>query len=153
VAKIAKKKGQNALAKMSKVIAGDEMRHHVAYSHFVKEIFKIDPSEMMIAYKDMMKHKIVMPAMHLRESFGEKGQLFDQFSDVAQRIGVYTGFDYVDIIKKLNNSWEIAKLTNLTDDAEKARNWLMKLPERMYAITERIVVPDSKPQFKWLIPR
>jgi acyl-[acyl-carrier-protein] desaturase len=131
VAKIAKKKGHKALAKMSRIIAGDEMRHHLAYTEFVKEIFKVDPSEMMLAFQHMMKHKIVMPAMHLRESFGEKGSLFDDFSTVAQRIGVYTGFDYVDIIKKLNEAWEIDKITNLTPEAEKARDFLMKLPDRM----------------------
>ena len=152
VAKIARKKGHKALGKMSKIIAGDEMRHHIAYSEFVKEIFKIDPSEMMLAFQHMMKHKIVMPAMHLRESFEAKGSLFDQFSTVAQRIGVYTGFDYVDILKKLNTNWEIDKITDLTPEAEKARDWLLKLPERMYRITERIVVPDTKYNFKWMNP-
>ncbi|MEE4001219.1 acyl-ACP desaturase [Tenacibaculum sp. FZY0031] len=152
VAKIAKKKGHKALAKMSRIIAGDEMRHHLAYTEFVKEIFKIDPSEMMLAFQHMMKHKIVMPAMHLREAFGEKGSLFDDFSTVAQRIGVYTGFDYVDIVRKLNEAWEIDKITNLTPEAEKARDFLMKLPDRMYRITERIVVPDTKFNFKWMIP-
>ena len=97
VARIAKKKGHKALAKMSKIIAGDEMRHHIAYSEFVKQIFAIDPSEMMLAFQHMMKYKIVMPALHLRESFGTKGSLFNDFSTVAQRIGVYTGFDYIDI--------------------------------------------------------
>ncbi|PQJ21915.1 acyl-ACP desaturase [Tenacibaculum sp. SG-28] len=152
VAKIAKKKGHKALAKMSRIIAGDEMRHHQAYTEFVKQIFTIDPSEMMLAFQHMMKHKIVMPAMHLRESFGAKGSLFDDFSTVAQRIGVYTGFDYVDILKKLNETWEIDKITNLTPEAEKARDYLMKLPDRMYRITERIVVPDTKFSFKWMIP-
>ena len=152
VAKIAKQKGHKSLAKMSKIIAGDEMRHHQAYSHFVKEIFKIDPSEMMLAFQHMMKHKIVMPALHLRESFGAKGSLFDNFSTVAQRIGVYTGFDYVDILKKLTVSWEIDKIKNLTPEAEKARDYLMKLPERMQRITERIVVPNTKFEFKWMIP-
>ena len=152
VAKIARKKGHKALAKMSKIIAGDEMRHHVAYSEFVKEIFKIDPSEMMLAFQHMMKHKIVMPAMHLRESFEAKGSLFDQFSSVAQRVGVYTGFDYVDILQKLNTTWKIDAITNLTPEAEKARDWLLKLPERMYRITERIVVPDTKYNFKWMNP-
>jgi len=152
VAKIARKQGHKALAKMSKIIAGDEMRHHIAYTDFVKEIFKIDASEMMVAFKDMMKHKIVMPAMHLRESFCDKGSLFDQFSTVAQRVGVYTGIDYVDIIKKLNTAWEIDKITNLTAEAEKARDYLMKLPDRMYRITERIVIPDTKYEFKWVIP-
>ncbi|WP_440879474.1 acyl-ACP desaturase [Tenacibaculum sp. C7A-26P2] len=151
VAKIAKKKGHKALARMSRIIAGDEMRHHLAYCEFVKEIFKFDPSEMMLAFQFMMKHKIVMPAMHLRESFGQKGSLFDDFSTVAQRIGVYTGFDYVDILNKLNSFWEIDKITNLTPDAEKAREFLMKLPNRMYKITERIIVPDTKFEFKWML--
>lgn len=152
VAKIARKKGHKALAKMSKIIAGDEMRHHIAYSEFVKEIFKIDASEMMLAFQHMMKHKIVMPAMHLRHSNEAKGSLFDDFSSVAQRVGVYTGFDYVDILKKLNSIWEIDKITNLTPEAEKARDWLLKLPERMYRITERIVIPDTKFNFKWMNP-
>jgi len=152
VAKIARKKGHKALAKMSKIIAGDEMRHHIAYTEFVKQIFAIDPSEMMLAFHHMMKHKIVMPALHLRESFCDKGTLFDQFSTVAQRVGVYTGIDYVDILKKLNTAWEIDKITNLTPEAEKARDYLMKLPERMYRITERIVVPDTKYEFKWMNP-
>ena len=137
---------------MSKIIAGDEMRHHIAYTDFVKQIFKIDASEMMLAFRDMMKYKIVMPALHLRHSNEAKGTLFDDFSAVAQRIGVYTGFDYVDIIKKLNTAWEIDKITNLTPEAEKARDWLMKLPERMYRITERIIIPDTKFQFKWMNP-
>ncbi len=152
VAKIAKKKGHKALAKMSKIIAGDEMRHHIAYTEFVKQIFAIDPSEMMLAFQHMMKHKIVMPALHLRESFGTKGSLFNDFSTVAQRIGVYTGFDYIDIVRKLNSAWEIDKITGLTAEAEKARDYLLKLPDRMYKISERIVIPDTKFHFKWMNP-
>ncbi len=153
VAKIARKKGHKLLAKMSKIIAGDEMRHHLAYAEFVNQIFTYDPSEMMLAFQEMMKHKIVMPAMHLRESFETKGSLFDQFSIVAQRVGVYTGFDYVSILEKLNNVWEIDKITGLTAEAEKARDYLMKLPERMYRVTERIVVPTTKYDFKWMQPK
>lgn len=152
VARIAKKKGHKALAKMSKIIAGDEMRHHIAYTEFVKQIFAIDPSEMMLAFQYMMKHKIVMPALHLRESFGTKGSLFNDFSTVAQRIGVYTGFDYIDIVRKLNSAWEIDKITGLTAEAEKARDYLLKLPDRMYKISERIVIPDTKFHFKWMNP-
>ena len=152
VARIAKKKGHKALAKMSKIIAGDEMRHHIAYTEFVKQIFAIDPSEMMLAFQHMMKYKIVMPALHLRESFGAKGSLFNDFSTVAQRIGVYTGFDYIDIVRKLNSAWEIDKITGLTAEAEKARDYLLKLPDRMYKISERIVIPDTKFHFKWMNP-
>lgn len=152
VAKIARKAGMKNLGKMCKIIAGDEMRHHKAYTEFIRQIFAIDPSEMMMAYFDMMKLKITMPAMHLRESFEAQGSLFEKFSEIAQRAGVYTSFDYVDIIKKLNSSWSIDKITGLTDEAEKARSYLMRLPDRMERIAERIVVPDSKHQFKWMNP-
>jgi acyl-[acyl-carrier-protein] desaturase len=152
VAKIARKAGMKNLGKMCKIIAGDEMRHHKAYTEFIRQIFAIDPSEMMLAYFDMMKLKITMPAMHLRESFEAKGGLFEKFSEIAQRTGVYTSFDYVDIIKKLNSSWSIDTITGLTDEAEKARTYLMRLPERMERIAERIVVPDTKHQFKWMNP-
>jgi len=153
VAKIAKEKGHKALAKMSKIIAGDEMRHHNAYTEFVRQIFEIDPSEMMLAFHHMMRHKIVMPALHLRESFAAKGSLFNDFSTVAQRIGVYTGFDYIEILKKLNVAWEIEKIKGLSPEAEKARDYLVKLPDRMFRITERIIIPETKFQFKWLNPK
>jgi acyl-[acyl-carrier-protein] desaturase len=55
---MAKKYGDNKLSKMCKMIAGDEMRHHHAYSEFVSAIFKVDPSEMMIAFQYMMKQKL-----------------------------------------------------------------------------------------------
>lgn len=152
VAKIARKAGMKNLGKMCKIIAGDEMRHHKAYTEFIRQIFAVDPSEMMLAYFDMMKLKITMPAMHLRESFETKGTLFDKFSEVAQRAGVYTSFDYVDIMRKLNIAWSIDKITGLTAEAEKARAYLMKLPERMERIAERIVVPDTKHNFKWMNP-
>lgn len=152
VAKIARKAGMKNLGKMCKIIAGDEMRHHKAYTEFIRQIFAIDPSEMMLAYFDMMKLKITMPAMHLRESFESKGSLFDKFSEVAQRAGVYTSFDYVEIMRKLNAAWNIDKITGLTAEAEKARAYLVKLPERMERIAERIVVPDTNHQFKWMNP-
>jgi acyl-[acyl-carrier-protein] desaturase len=152
VAKIARKAGMKGLAKMSKIIAGDEMRHHLAYVEFIRQIFAVDPSEMMIAFRDMMKYKIEMPAMYLRESFEAKASLFDRFSDVAQRAGVYTAFDYIDILEKLNVAWKIDKITGLTDEADKARTYLMRLPDRMKRIASRIVIPDTDYNFKWVNP-
>ena len=117
-----------------------------------RRIFEVDPSEMMLAVQYMFRLKIVMPAHFLRESGDNIGKLFEPFSDAAQRIGVYTAFDYVDIMEKLIKAWKIDKITNLTEDAEKARDFIMKFPERMRKISERINIPDNGPQFKWLIP-
>ncbi|AWM13491.1 acyl-ACP desaturase [Flavobacterium sp. NRK F10] len=152
VALLAKKYGDIKLSKMCKLIAGDEMRHHMAYSTFVKNIFEVDPSQMMLAFQHMMKHKITMPAHFLRESGQKISTAFEQFSDSAQRIGVYTAQDYVEILQKLIDKWEIDKMTNLTDEAEKARDFLMKLPQRMAKISERLVIPETSHIFKWVQP-
>ena len=152
VAQMAKKYGDNKLSKMCKMIAGDEMRHHHAYSEFVNRIFQVDPSEMMLAFQYMMKAKIVMPAHFLRESGQKISTAFEQFSDSAQRIGVYTAADYVDIMQKLIDKWEIDKISGLTDEAEKARDYLIKLPGRMAKISERMVIPQESHIFKWVEP-
>lgn len=152
VSQIAKSFGDKKLSKMCKMIAGDEMRHHHAYSEFVNRIFQVDPSEMMLAFQYMMKQKIVMPAHFLRESGQKISTAFEQFSDSAQRIGVYTATDYVEILQKLIDKWEIDKISNLTDEAEKAREYLMKLPARMARISERIVIPKESHIFKWVEP-
>ena len=152
VAQMAKKYGDNKLSKMCKMIAGDEMRHHHAYSEIVNSIFQVDPSEMMLAFQYMMKAKIVMPAHFLRESGEKIGTAFEQFSDSAQRIGVYTAADYVDIMQKLIDKWEIDKISSLTEEAEKARDYLMKLPGRMAKISERLGTPQESHIFKWVEP-
>ena len=152
VSAIAKKYGAKKLSRMCKIIAGDEMRHHLAYTEFVRRIFEADPSEMMLAVQHMFKLKIVMPAHFLRASGEDRSTLFDAFSDSAQRIGVYTAHDYVDIMRKLIDAWQIDKISGLNEEAEKARDFIMKFPERMERISQRIVIPESGPQFKWLVP-
>lgn len=152
VSQLAKTYGDNKLSKMCRMIAGDEMRHHLAYSEFVTQIFKVDPSEMMLAFNYMMKNKITMPAGFLRESGEKISSAFEQFSNSAQRIGVYTANDYVEIMQKLIDKWEIDKITGLTDEAEKARDYLMKLPGRMAKVSERMVIPQDSFVFKWVEP-
>ncbi len=152
VSQLAKNYGDKKLSKICKLIAGDEMRHHHAYSEFVSQIFKVDPSQMMLAFQYMMKQKITMPAHFLRESGEKISTAFEEFSNSAQKIGVYTAADYVDILQKLVEKWEIDKMVNLTDEAEKARDYLMKLPARMAKISERLVLPEETKIFKWVAP-
>lgn len=150
VATLAKKAGNNLLAKMCGLIAADEARHAKAYQNFVKRIFEFDPSEMMLAFEDMMKKKIVMPAHFLRETGGKIGSLFSHFSDAAQRTMVYTTHDYIEIMRDLLDEWEIDKVVDLNDSAEKARDYLMALPDRLARIADRVQIPDKQYQFKWI---
>lgn len=152
VAKLARAKGNKQLAKMCRIISGDEMRHHNAYADFVERIFEVDPSQMMMAFEYMMKQKIVMPAQFLRESGKKIGTAFEEFSNTAQRIGVYTSHDYVEILDRLVKRWEIEKITGLNDEAKKARDYLVKLPARMLRLAERMKIPENSYQFKWVEP-
>ena len=133
---------------MCKMIAGDEMRHHNAYSEFVNEIFKVDPSEMMLAFLHMMKLKIVMPAhfLRIRRENRPRVRTFLRLCPANRRL------HYVDILQKLIDRWNVGSITNLTDEAEKARDYLMRLPARMAKISERLVVPDTPYIFKWVEP-
>ncbi len=152
VAKMAREYGNTALSKMCRIISGDEMRHHKAYCTFVDEIFKVDPNNMMVAFKEMMVNKIVMPAHFLRESGQSMGAAFEDFSNSAQRIGVYTAQDYIDIMQGLIDKWDIASIKNLNDEGEKARDYLMKLPGRMTRIAQRVKIPQEVTTFKWVQP-
>jgi acyl-[acyl-carrier-protein] desaturase len=55
-------------------------------------------------------------------------------------------------MQKLIEKWEIDKITGLTDEAEKARDYLMKLPARMAKVSERMVIPADSFVFKWVEP-
>ena len=152
VGELAKQKGNDLLSKICKIVAGDEMRHYLAYREFVKTIFQYDPSEMMLAYYDMMKKKIVMPAHLIRESGEEIASAYVEFSNSALRLGVYTPRDYIDILRKLNKYWDIEHITDLSGPAEKARDYLMALPARLERVTDRIKVSDYQREFKWVSP-
>jgi len=150
VGKMAKQQGNRLLGKICAIIAGDEMRHHLAYREFVKTILDHDPSGMVLAFAEMMKKKIVMPAHFLRESGGTIGKAFESFSICAQRLGVYTAQDYIDILTKLNSYWDIGNLRALSEPAEKARDYLMKLPERLHIISQRMQFGKEQHTFKWV---
>ncbi len=151
VAGLAKQSGDKLLAKMCGVIASDEARHAKAYMSFISHAITVDPNEVLLAFEDMMRQKIVMPAHFLRESGEPQGELFSHFSDAAQRLGVYTALDYVDILKDLNTEWQIEGLGNLNEKGEKARDYLVKLPDRLIRIADRMKNPNKSHEFKWIL--
>jgi acyl-[acyl-carrier-protein] desaturase len=126
------------------------MRHAKAYKEFVRRIFELDPSEMMLAFEDMMKKKIVMPAHFLRETGMNMGATFSHFSDAAQRLGVYTAQDYIQILTDLVEEWGIENIRGLNEQGEKARDYLVKLPTRLRRVAERTKVPELEYEFNWI---
>ena len=149
-ATLAKKHGSNQLSQICGVIAADEARHAKAYKSFVAKIFEVDASEMMLAFEDMMRKRIAMPAHFLRQAGESIGKTFAHFSDAAQRLGVYTSRDYTHILESLIQEWDIANISSLTGTAEKARDYLMTLPDRFKRISERGLKAPVEYQFSWI---
>lgn len=152
VASLVKKTGNTLLAKINGIIAADEARHASAYSDFVKRIFELDPSQMMTSFEDMMRRKIVMPAHFMRQSGDKVGELWSHFSDAAQRTKVYTAQDYINILSSLIKDWDIDKIAYLNEAGEKARDYIMALPNRLQNITNRMQEPEKEFEFKWIGP-
>ncbi|MDP1726938.1 MAG: acyl-ACP desaturase [Bacteroidota bacterium] len=150
VATLAKQDGNAILSKLCGLVAADEARHAKAYKNFVSRIMEVDPNEMMLAFEDMMRKKIAMPSQCLRE-LGGKLNSFSNFSDAATRLGVYTSFDYVEILRTLLDEWKIDNVRGLLENGEKARDYLMALPDRLARIAERMKVPTTEYKFGWIL--
>lgn len=151
VAMLAKQSGDKLLSKMCGLIAADEARHAKAYKAFISRAFEVDPNEVMIAFEDMMRKKIVMPAHFLRELGTKIGHTFGHFTDAAQRLGVYTAVDYVDIMKDLIEDWNLESMKDLNEAGEKARDYVMALPDRLLRIADRMKAPGLEYKFSWII--
>ena len=91
-----------------------------------------------------------MPAHFLREVGLKIGQTFGHFTDAAQRLGIYTAVDYVDILKDLIEEWQIEKVTDLDEQGEKAREYILALPARLLRVAERMKNPMLEYKFSWI---
>jgi len=157
VGRLAGQYGEKHLRKICAQIAGDEGRHERAYQQFCEEIIKRDPDGLIMTFGEMMRSQIAMPAVLMTD--GINPNLYTDFSNVAQRLNVYTALDYAEIIRHLVNRWDLEHLEGLSRAAEKEREYLCKLPERYRKLAERSMnkkkkateddVPVSK-AFSWI---
>ncbi|XP_073099704.1 stearoyl-[acyl-carrier-protein] 9-desaturase, chloroplastic-like [Elaeis guineensis] len=134
-ARLAKEHGDLKLAQICGTIAADEKRHETAYTKIVEKLFEIDPDDTVLAFADMMKKKISMPA-HLMYD-GHDDNLFEHFSTVAQRLGVYTAKDYAEILDFLVQRWNVEKLTGLSGEGNHAQDFVCSLASRIRRLEER----------------
>jgi len=142
VGKLAREAGDKNLAKISLKIAGDEARHEKAYQRFCSEIIARDADGLLEVFADILKGQIVMPAQEMYD--GKDTKLYDNFAEVAQRLGVYTAFDYADIIRHLIKTWDLENLTGLSSDGERDRDYICRLPDRYQKLAERAMNKKKK---------
>ena len=150
VAKLAARAGEEKLQEICGLIAGDEARHEKAYKFFMEKVFEVDAAEAVCSFATMMKRKIAMPAVMMDDS--KDHQLFNKFSNIAQRVGVYTVRDYAEIIDDLVKHWAIANIQGLYDAAAKAQDYLCTLAERYHKLSERVSFNQNE-SFSWIYNR
>ena len=136
VARLANRSGDAVLGKICNLVAGDEARHEEAYKSFVKKLFELDPDGAMVAFAHMMETKVTMPARLMSD--GQQHDLFNRFSVVAQRIGVYTARDYAQIIDHLVKYWNLPGIFGLAGDAARAQDYLCGLGAHYERFAQRI---------------
>ncbi|APW60086.1 acyl-ACP desaturase [Paludisphaera borealis] len=153
LARLVDRSGEETLAKICRKIAADETRHEVFYTKIVGEIFKGDPENAMLAYRHMLRRLISMPGARMED--GRDPDLFDHYSNVTQRTGVYTTTEYAGIISHLNKAWNIGSLS-LTGKAAKAQDYICNQPQRYENLAPELEARSkSEPaaSFSWIRDR
>jgi acyl-[acyl-carrier-protein] desaturase len=86
---------------------------------------------------------------------GKDPDLFDHFSIVAQRLGVYTVRDYADIVRHLVQIWAIARRP-VSGKAARAQEFLCRHAERIESQAEQIaarLAAEPRVPFSWIHDR
>lgn len=153
VGQLAAREGNEALNTICRRIAGDEARHEAFYTRLMSAVFEQDPAGGVITCGTMLRRIIAMPGKLMFD--GKDPDLFDHFSVVAQRLGVYTVNDYASIVRHLVETWKIAALS-LSGKAARAQEFLCKHAERIFAkadgVAERIAA-EPRTRFSWIHDR
>jgi len=155
VGRLAGQYGDKSLRRICAQIAGDEGRHEKAYQTFCEEILKRDADGLIMVFGDMMRGQIAMPAELMTD--GVHDNMYEDFSEVAQRLEVYTALDYADILRHLVDRWDLEKIEGLSAEAEKERDYICKLPDRYRKLAERslnkkkkVNEEEPKKSFSWI---
>ena len=153
VGRIAAKEGDVNLARICRMIAGDEARHETFYARMMGRVLELDPAGGILAFRSMLRGLIAMPGRFMDD--GRDPDLFDHFAIVAQRTNVYTGRDYASIIEHLVKTWNIAGRT-VTGLAAQAQDDLCRQAERYARLAEKAsAMLEKQPPvaFSWIRDR
>jgi len=151
--KLAAEQGNDALANICRRIAGDEARHENFYTRMMGAVIDQDPEGGVITCGAMLRRVIAMPGRLMFD--GKDPDLFDHFSVVAQRTGMYTVSDYASIVRHLVQVWNIAG-RSLSGKAARAQEFLCCHAERIEAQAEKAaqkLAEQPRREFSWICGR
>ncbi|KAJ9514862.1 hypothetical protein QJQ45_028593 [Haematococcus lacustris] len=159
--------GDDVLAKICGLIASDEGRHEQAYSRIIDGVLEHDPDGGILAFADMMRKQIVMPA-HLMDDGQHRSA--QQEKPVCGEARAWLDPAYLAIAAVVVKSDNIllwsesaglqlcggAHRDGLSGEAAEAQEYLVKLPDRIRKLAERSQVRKKKgltANFSWIFNR
>jgi len=154
VGRLAAAEGNEALGAICRRIAGDEARHESFYTRAMAAVLEQDPEGGVITCGTMLRKVIAMPGRLMYD--GKDPDLFDHFSVVAQRAGVYTVLDYAAIVRHLVQTWDIAGRCGLSGKAARAQDFLCRHADRVESQAEQVaerVAAEPRVRFSWIHDR
>ena len=133
--KFSKKYGVDELSVMCYKIAQDEGTHEVVYTDIIALCLPFDPDGVMRALRFMMEKGIRMPAINMDG--------FNEYSTIAEKLGVYGISDYIDIYDHLMDRWDVKNVKCVTEDGKKDQDFLVnglrRKLERMRGLREKML--------------
>jgi acyl-[acyl-carrier-protein] desaturase len=142
--------GASRLHRICGLVAADEARHERVYVTLLKEVLRRDPEGAIVSVAETLAHNVVMPARTMTD--GQDRNLFAHFSEVGQRLGVYTMRDYADNLEQLVAALGISTMAGVSGEAARARDMICDLPGRFRQMAEGVKVRAQKRAFRWLTP-
>lgn len=123
---------------MMKRVAADENRHHLFYRDLTAAAIEVDPSGMVVAIERQVR-EFQMPGTGI--------QNFDAHARAIARAGIYNFKVHHDqiLVPIVLRHWNVENLTGLTDEAERARDALVKRIHRIGRAGERMARAWSEP--------
>jgi acyl-[acyl-carrier-protein] desaturase len=114
-----------------KRVASDENRHHLFYRDLASAALEVDPSGMVVAIERQVR-EFEMPGTGIID--------FDEHARVIARAGIYDFKVHHDqiLVPTVLRHWGVANLTGLSDEAERARDALLKRIERIGKAGQRM---------------
>jgi acyl-[acyl-carrier-protein] desaturase len=110
--------------KVMKKVASDENRHHLFYRDLASAAFELDPSGMMLAAEQQVR-TFEMPGTGIKD--------FGRHAKAIADAGIYDMAIHHDKILEpiVVKHWDIENISGLSDEAEIARDKLLKRIERI----------------------
>lgn len=127
----AMKSGDEKLKSICSIIAADEGKHETVYQSFVQKFFDYDPDEMMVSLKNVLESGITMPSVEMGPD------LFRYFTYIAEKTGIYTFNDYIDIMRFLITKWKVESIICTNEAAQRAQEYICRLPDRLEKLSRR----------------